>query len=70
MNNKRNLAYYREQKGYTQLEIAEKLLIIQQTVSSWERGRTVPKLHQMKKLSNVLEIDINELFYEEFNVIS
>ena len=54
MNNKRKLAYYREQKGYTQLEIAEKLLITQQTVSSWERGRTVPKLHQMKKLSNVL----------------
>lgn len=67
MNNKRKLTYYREQKGYTQSEIAEKLLITQQTVSSWERGRTVPKLYQMKKLSNVLETDINELFYEEFN---
>ena len=42
--------------------------VTQQSISSWETGRTVPKPHQMKLLSQVLEVDMDELFYDIFNV--
>lgn len=68
MKEKRRLSIYREAKGYSQIEIAEKMSVTQQSISSWETGRTVPKPHQMKLLSQVLEVDMDELFYDIFNV--
>ena len=68
MREKRRLSQYREAKGYSQIEIAEKMSVTQQSVSSWEVGRTIPKPYQMKQLSEVLEVSVDELFYEIFNV--
>lgn len=68
MREKRRLSQYREAKGYSQIEIAEKMSVTQQSVSSWEVGRTIPKPYQMKRLSEMLEVSVDELFYEIFNV--
>lgn len=68
MREKRRLSQYREAKGYSQIEIAEKMSVTQQSVSSWEIGRTIPKPYQMKQLSEMLEVSVDELFYEIFNV--
>lgn len=68
MREKRRLSQYREAKGYSQIEIAEKMSVTQQSVSSWEVGRTIPKPYQMKQLSEMLEVSVDELFYEIFNV--
>ncbi|MBS7577098.1 MULTISPECIES: helix-turn-helix transcriptional regulator [unclassified Enterococcus] len=68
MKEKRRLSLYREAKGYSQIEIAEMMSVTQQSISSWETGRTIPKPHQMKLLSEILEVDLDELFYDVFNV--
>lgn len=68
MREKRRLSQYREAKGYSQIEIAEKMSVTQQSISSWEVGRTIPKPYQMKQLSEMLEVSVDELFYEIFNV--
>ncbi|MBO0480174.1 helix-turn-helix transcriptional regulator [Vagococcus fluvialis] len=68
MKEKRRLSQYREAKGYSQIDIADRLSVTQQSISSWEIGRTVPKPYQMKQLSEILEVSIDELFYEIFNM--
>ncbi|MCB5951270.1 helix-turn-helix transcriptional regulator [Enterococcus sp. BWT-B8] len=61
------LSQYRESKGISQIELAKKMGVTQQCISSWQTGRTIPKPHQMKLLSGILEVPMDELFYEEFN---
>ncbi len=68
MKEKRRLSQYREAKGYSQIDIADRLSVTQQSISSWEIGRTIPKPYQMKQLSEMLEVSIDELFYEIFNM--
>ncbi|WP_308618520.1 helix-turn-helix transcriptional regulator [uncultured Enterococcus sp.] len=68
MKEKRRLSQYREAKGYSQIDIADRLSVTQQSISSWEIGRTIPKPYQMKQLSEILEVSIDELFYEIFNM--
>ncbi len=62
-----NLSRYREEIGLSQTELARKLNVTQQCISSWQTGRTIPKPYQMKMLSEILSVSINELFSEVFN---
>lgn len=41
-----------------------------QCVSSWQTGRTIPKPYQMKMLSEILSVPINELFSDVFNKVN
>jgi transcriptional regulator with XRE-family HTH domain len=47
--------------GLTQSELAEKLEVSQGAIGSWEIGFTVPKAQNLLKLSEILEIPIDEL---------
>ncbi|MFZ4898423.1 helix-turn-helix transcriptional regulator [Enterococcus durans] len=62
-----NLSRYREERGLSQTELARKMNVTQQCISSWQIGRTIPKPYQMKILSEILSVPINELFSEVFN---
>ncbi|EGO7932787.1 XRE family transcriptional regulator [Enterococcus faecalis] len=62
-----NLSRYREERGLSQTELARKMNVTQQCISSWQTGRTIPKPYQMKTLSEILSVPINELFSEVFN---
>lgn len=62
-----NLSRYREEIGLSQTELARKMNVTQQCISSWQTGRTIPKPYQMKMLSEILSVSINELFSEVLN---
>lgn len=47
--------------GLLQEDVAEKMGISQRTISSWETGRTVPKLDDYDKLAQIFGCSINEL---------
>ena len=53
-----NLLKLREAKNLTQAEMAERLGVSRQTISSWESGRTVPGAHILQEIRNVFGIDI------------
>ena len=53
-----NLKKIRKDKGYTQEILAEKLNVVRQTVSKWEKGLS---LDMLSKIANVLETDVNIL---------
>lgn len=56
-----NLKKIRKDKGYTQEILAEKLNVVRQTVSKWEKGLSLPNVDMLSKIANVLETDVNIL---------
>lgn len=59
------IAVLRKQKDLTQEELAEQLGISDRAVSKWERGLNLPDASLMLKLSNILDISVNELLSGE-----
>ena len=55
------LKYYRRESGLRQSDIARRLGISQNAVSSWETGRTEPNLGQISELCRILDCPIEEL---------
>lgn len=51
----------RKQQGLTQLELAEALHISRQAISKWETGEAEPSLENLKSLSQIYHISLDEL---------
>lgn len=60
---KTNLKRLRLARTMTQDELAEKLHVVRQTVSSWETGKTTPDVETLTAIAEALEVDITELIY-------
>ncbi len=52
---------YRKKNGMSQEVLAEKLDVARQTVSNWETGETSPNPEQLKLLSKLFNVSIDEL---------
>ncbi len=59
----KNIKQLRTERGMTQEELAEKLFVTRQAVSSWENGRTQPDIYMLGKLRTVFGVSIEELLY-------
>lgn len=55
----------RIQKGYTQEQVAEKLLVSRQTVSNWENGKSLPDIISIIRMSDLYELSLDELIKED-----
>ncbi|MBO4457800.1 MAG: helix-turn-helix transcriptional regulator [Butyrivibrio sp.] len=51
----------REEKGMTQQTLAEQLFVTRQAVSKWECGERYPDLITTKKISEVLDVSLDDL---------
>lgn len=51
----------REEKGMTQQSLAEQLYVTRQAVSRWECGDRYPDLLTTKKISQILEVSLDDL---------
>ena len=51
----------RMQKGYTQEQVAENLLVSRQTISNWENGRSLPDIISIIKMSELCELSLDEM---------
>ena len=56
-----NIKNLRKNKGFTQEELANKLNVVRQTVSQWEKGYSVPDAEMLKKIAEILETDVSQL---------
>jgi transcriptional regulator with XRE-family HTH domain len=56
-----NLKFLRKQKGITQNELADQLAVQRTMISAYEDGRSEPKLLTLQKLSDILEVGLEEL---------
>ena len=59
------IAALRRERGLTQKELAQKLMVSDKTVSKWECGRGLPEVSLMQSLCAELGIGINELLAAE-----
>ena len=57
----RFIAELRKQKGFTQKELAEKLIVTDKAISRWETGKGLPDTSLLKPLGDVLGVSITEL---------
>ena len=55
----------REQKGYTQRQLAERLMVSDKAVSKWESGRGLPDISLIEPLAKTLGISLAELLSGE-----
>lgn len=60
-----NIKKYREASSLSQEELAEKLHVVRQTVSKWERGISVPDSNMLVELAEVFNTSVNELLGKE-----
>lgn len=52
---------YREQLGLSQEDVAHKIYVSRQTMSSWENGKTYPDVQSLLLLSDLFGVSIDEL---------
>lgn len=56
-----NIKSLRKNKGLTQDELANRLNVVRQTVSKWEKGYSVPDAEMLQKIAEVLDSDVSQL---------
>ena len=64
---KDNLKAFREARGLSQEQLAQKLHVVRQTVSKWERGSSVPDADMVVTLAAVFDTDVSTLLGETPN---
>lgn len=63
MNLRNRISRLRKQKKWTQNELANKLFVVDKTISSWESNRTEPSLETIVKLSELFGCSASYLLY-------
>ena len=51
----------RTEKGLSQMQLANRMIVNKATVSRWENGNRLPDAAMMTRLANVLEVDVGML---------
>lgn len=59
----KNIKRLRRERNMTQLDLAEKLHVTRQTVSSWERSNSTPDLSLLPAIAEALGCDERSLLY-------
>ena len=57
----RFIAELRKQAGYTQKELADRLMVTDKAVSRWETGKGLPDTSLLRPLSEILGVSVGEL---------
>lgn len=61
---------YREERGWTEYQLAERAGLPQSTISSWYRKRLVPSLPSLEKVCAAFGITLSQLFAEGDDPVS
>ncbi len=61
----KNIKRLRMLQNMSQEELAQKLFVSRQAVSSWENNRTQPDLDMIQKISELFGVEVEELLYGE-----
>ena len=67
MNLGKKIAELRKKNNLSQEELAEKVGVARQTISKWEIGDTTPDINQVKIISKIFNISIDEVVDNDIN---
>ena len=51
----------REERGWTQLELANRLKVTPATVYNWERGRYEPRASQFREIARLFDVPMERI---------
>lgn len=57
-----NIAFYRKRNKLTQQELAQKLNAKNTTVSTWERGSSLPDVETLFSICQILHVTLSEMY--------
>lgn len=69
MELKKILKEKRKETGWTQEELAEKLLVTSKTVSNWETGKTFPDIESLIRIAKLYHLSLDNLLTEGSDVV-
>lgn len=55
----------REQKGWSQMDVAHQLDVSQSAYNKWEAGQSKPTIENLQKLAEIFEVDFIDLLQEQ-----
>lgn len=61
---------YRQTRGWTEYQLAERSGLPQSTISSWYRRKMVPTVSSLEKICAAFGIPLSQLFAEEDDPVS
>ena len=61
---------YREARGWTEYQLAEKSGLPQSTISSWFRKGMMPTIPSLEKICNAFGVTISQLFAREDELVA
>lgn len=67
------ITYYREQKNWTEYQLAERSGLTQSTISSWYRKNMIPSIPSLDKICNAFGITLSQFFStdnDDFSITS
>ena len=64
METKNIILKLRTERGMSQEELADKIMVTRQAVSRWENGETVPNNDTLRLITKDLDVSINTLLGE------
>ncbi len=56
-----NIKVARKSSGLTQKQVAQKLSVVESCYANWEQGRTEPNIENLRKLSKLFDVSLDEL---------
>ena len=64
------ITQYRQARGWTEYQLAEKSGLPQSTISSWYRKNMIPTVPSLEKICNAFGITLSQLFATEDTLVS
>lgn len=64
------IAKHREDRGWTEYQLAERSGLPQSTISSWYRKNMIPTVPSLEKICNAFGITLSQLFAENDSPVS
>jgi AbrB family looped-hinge helix DNA binding protein len=58
-----NIQFLRKKRNLTQESLAEKIGVSRQTIAKWENGESMPDLEMAERLSQTLDVPLDELVH-------
>jgi DNA-binding XRE family transcriptional regulator len=55
------ISHYREEKGYSQEALANKLFVSRQAISAWEVGKSAPSIDNIIELSKLFNVPFEDI---------
>lgn len=59
----------RSREGMTQEELAEKLYVSRQTISSWENNKSYPDIHSLLMIGNLFDVSLDTLIKGDIEIM-